>query len=351
MYHHLAAEINDVPASSIHSNMSDPQVSFVLLQDPRPLAQLASLDPDRDWREFVTTTSAWILQTCLRLKAAGNEVELRDTLPESGIAVISAGDYAKVLQRRCHSTRALIAVARGSFRRTPPFADAVIVQNPVEADGARRFFMAHWPQPGLMPRTPSRGTRIESAAFKGFPGNLDTAYQGVDWRGFLREQHIEWVNDAVPYADQQTDTRGLQFPDYRKVDLIVAVRPENPRMYPDRPATKLVNAWLAGVPAILGPELAYRALRKGPLDYLEVANVTEAKAAVSKLVREPELYRAMVANGLMRGAEFTPDRVVGLWQELVFERLAKLARDPAVKFWLGRPVWQRQVVGRWRWRH
>jgi hypothetical protein len=201
-----------------------------------------------------------------------------------------------------------------------------------------------------MPRDAARGARVESASFKGFPWSLDAAFKGPDWLEFLREQHIEWVNDAVPYADQETDTRNLQFPDYRNVDLIVAVRPPNPAMYPDRPATKLVNAWLAGVPAILGPEHAYRALRRGPLDYLEVSNLAEAKAAVLKLAREPELYSAMVANGLRRGAEFTPDRVVHLWEDLLFNRLSALARDPAVKFWLGRPTWQRQVFGRWRWR-
>jgi hypothetical protein len=326
-------------------------VSFVLLQDERPLAQLAALDPDRDWREFVTTTSAWILQTYLRLKAAGDEVELRDSIPDSGIAVVSTGDYRKVLRHRWQSTGALIAVARGSHRRIPPFADAVIVQNPVEADGTRSFFMAHWPQPGLMPRDPTRGTRIESAAFKGFPTNLDTAFQSTQWLEFLRGQGIEWLHDTVPYADRQTDTRRLQFPDYRHVDLIVAVRPESPKMYPDRPATKLVNAWLAGVPAILGPELAYRALRQDPLDYIEVTNVAEAKAAVLKLLREPELYLAMVAHGRQRGQEFAPDRVVRLWQELLFDRLPKLARDPAVRFWLGKPLWLRQASGRWRWRH
>jgi len=331
-----AKEASD--ATGIARTVPEMRGSFVLLLDQRRLTILASLDPDRDWREFVTTTSAWILQTHLRLKAAGNDVELRDSLPESGIVVIGAGDYREVRRRRWHSAGVLIAVAMGSHRGAPPFADTIIVQNPAEADGARSFFMARWPKPGLMPRDPARATRIESAAFKGFPSSLDSAFQGAEWLEFLREQRIEWMCDAVPYADLRTDASGLQFPDYRSVDLIVAVRPESSTTYRDRPATKLVNAWLAGVPAILGPELAYRALRKGPLDYLEVANVTEARAAVIKLLREPEPHRAMVENGIRRAAEFTPARIVHLWQELLFDRLAQLAREPGVKFWLGRPL-------------
>ena len=135
----------------------EPKVSFVLMQDDRPLAKLVDLDPDRDWRDFVTTTSAWILQTYLRLKVAGSNVELRDSLPASGIAVISAGDYREALRHRMQSTGALIAAPLGSYRRRPRFADVIIVQNPSEADGKRRLFVPHWPQPGLMSRDPSRG--------------------------------------------------------------------------------------------------------------------------------------------------------------------------------------------------
>jgi hypothetical protein len=328
----------------------DERVSFVLLDDTRPVTDLAGLDPDRDWREFATNTRAWILQTYLRLKAAGCAVALRERIPDSGIAVVSASDYRKVLQRRWDTTDAMIVVTRGSERRTPPFSDATVVQNPVEADGLRRFFVHLWPQAALVPRDRSRDARIERAAFKGFPKNLDAAFQGPEWSGFLRARGIEWVQDAVPYADLETDTARLQWPDFRDVDLIVAVRPENPALYPDRPASKLINAWRAGVPAVLGPELACRALRTHPLDYLEVRNVAEAKAAVLRLLNEPDLYLAMVARGLQRADEFTFDAIARRWQELLFERLPKLARDSKTRLGPGKPIWLRQMSGRWRWR-
>jgi hypothetical protein len=336
----------DAPAFVKH----DAPVSFVLLDDDRPVTELAGLDPDRHWREFATNTRAWILQTYLRLKAAGHAVALRERIPESGIAVVSASDYRKVLERRWDTTDAMIVVARGSERRTPAFSDATVVQNPVEADGLRRYFVHLWPQTALLPRDRSRGARIERVAFKGFPKNLDAAFQGPAWSDFLRAQGIEWVQDAVPYHDLQTETSGLQWPDCRDVDLIVAVRPENAAMYPDRPASKLINAWRAGVPAILGPESAYRALRTNPLDYIEVRNVAEAQAEVLRLLREPNLYLAMVRHGLQRGDAFTVDCIVRSWQELLFERLPKLAHDSAMTFGPGKPIWLRQMSGRWRWR-
>lgn len=324
-------------------------VSFVLLQEERPIAQMERLDPDRDWREFVTTTSAWILQTFLRLKAAGDPVVLRDDLPNRGIAVLSAGDH-RVVKRATGTTTALIATAQGSFRRRPGLADAVIVQNPVEADGHRRCFVPHWPQPGLVPRNSLRGTRVERAAFKGFPNNLDPSFRESGWSDFLRQLGIVWLEDAVAYEGARTDAARLQFPDYSSVDLIVAVRPPSEHLYPDRPATKLVNAWLAGVPAILGPESAYRAIRRGPLDYIEVRDIREARDAVERLVQEPDLYQAMVDNGRARAAEFDLGAVRSAWRELLYERLPTLAREPAVRFMTNQPLWVRRAAGRWRWR-
>src|SRR6185295_13492466 len=55
--------------------------------------------------------------------------------------------------------------------------------------------------------------------------------------------------------------------DYRDVDLVLSGRAESPLMLAFKPATKLYNAWLAGVPALLGDEPAFRALWQSELDY------------------------------------------------------------------------------------
>jgi hypothetical protein len=327
-----------------------PAVSFVLLDDPRSLRFLSGLDPDRDWREFVSTTSAWVLQTCLRLQQAGHDVELRDSLPDDGIAIVSTGDYRSLLRHRWSSTNATLVATRGSYKRTPAFADIEIVQNPSQADGKRRLLVPHWPQPGLMPRDPGRGATIRRAAFKGFPDNLHPDFRGTEWIEFLRRHDIEWVHDAVPYAEVRTQSGALNWPDYRTVDLIIAVRAASSSLHPDRPATKLYNGWLAGVPCILGPESAYRALRRDELDYIEVASVEEARAAVSRLLHEPALYLAMVERARARAAGFTVERVTSAWCQLLFERLpALLATDPWLRSMRGLPLQLRQVAGRVRW--
>lgn len=45
--------------------------------------------------------------------------------------------------------------------------------------------------------------------------------------------------------------------DYREIDVVVALRPKSTKKHFCKPATRLYNAWIAGVPAILPNESAY----------------------------------------------------------------------------------------------
>lgn len=288
------------------------------------LEALSRIDPDRDWRELQTGERAWILQTWLRLRRAGHPVELSATAPEDGLVVFHAKQAKDLLRRRSRLREAVLVGVRAD-NREPLIADFEILQNGFFADGRRRFFMSHWPQSGLVPRDPARGERIERIAYKGFAANLHPDFRTPAWTDFLAQEGIEWVVDAVAFDGR--NRRELDWPDFRAVDLALAVRPEERKQRRSKPATKLVNAWLAGVPALLGPELAFQELRRSELDYLEVASVAEAREAVQRLRRDPELYRAMVENGLRRGAECTHDALVPRWARLLFETIPALAEQ------------------------
>ena len=108
---------------------------------------------------------------------------------------------------------------------------------------------------------------------------------------------------------------------------MLAVRPEASDLYIHKPASKLINAWLAGVPALLGPEYAFRELRRSSLDYFEVSSLEDAIAAVKALSTDPQLYRAMVANGLERAKDFETDRIVELWVRALFEEIPSVANS------------------------
>ncbi len=227
--------------------------------------------------------------------------------------------------------------------REPLIADFEVVQNGCFADGKRRFFIPFWPQPGLLPRDRSRGAAIRRMAFKGFEQNLHPDFRSPSWREFLADRGIEWEVDAVPFAGAATDRLGTDWPDFRQVDLVLAVRPQDRRGWTSKPATKLFNAWLAEVPVLLGPEYAYRELRRSELDYLEVTSLEEAKAAVLRLLAQPELYEAMVENGRIRGAEFTAGATLKRWAELLTEKIPSLAPSLVDR----RIPLPARVAGRW----
>jgi hypothetical protein len=136
----------------------------------------------------------------------------------------------------------------------------------------------------------------------------------------MRGLGIEWHCDAVAWSgnDAQHQTT---WNDYSRTDVIVALRKNMRDQYLRKPASKLINAWLAGVPAILGPEAAYRELRRSPLDFIEVTSADEAYLAIEKLKNDPELYAAMVKNGQQRAAEVSAQNCTTAWANLLFKQL------------------------------
>lgn len=320
------------------------RVTFFLDDEPHP-QRLERLDPDRDWREFVTGERAWVLQTYLRLRARGCDVELTTEVPDHGIVVFSAKQRRLLLRHAPGRTQALLVGIREDVGEAL-IADLEVVQNRSQADGLRRFFIPFWPQPGLMPRDAARGSRIESIAFKGFIGNLHPDFRSAAWCAFLAERGIRWLADAAPYRRRAVDATALDWNDFRNVDLIVAVRGPDAGLHRRKPGTKLYNAWHAGVPAIVGPELAYRELRRSPLDYLEVASPAEAREAIARLQADPGLYSAMIENGRERAREFTVEAIAGRWEEFLTTTLPRQAEHVEVQRWRGRSLLAKELSRR-----
>ena len=292
------------------------------------LAGLAELDPDRQIEEFGRGERIWILQTFLRLRRAGAEVELVDRVPASGLLVFHSKQERAVRRGWPAGGRAVLVGVRADNRQALS-AEFEIVQNGRFADRRTRLLVPHWPQPGLVARDPARGTRIGRVAYKGFSANLHPDFAGERWRRFLAERSIEWAVDATAWEERERAVLTRRWADYTAIDLLLAVRPRVRKTDFSKPASKLVNAWLAGVPALLGPEFAFREIRRDALDYLEVANVEAAERAVDRLRREPELYRAMVEHGRRRARELDAAAITERWRTLLVEELPRLAADPA----------------------
>jgi hypothetical protein len=103
------------------------------------------------------------------------------------------------------------------------------------------------------------------------------------------------------------------------MDVIIGVRNFGTKPFFHKPFTKLINAWRAGVPAILSPDSAYQLLRKSELDYIEVKSQAELVEALKRLKQDKHLIEAMVTNGLLRAKELDNSDIAMKWRNLLDE--------------------------------
>ena len=324
---------------------SDLPVHFYVQPAGITLERALTLDPDLDWQDLRRAREVWIIQAWNRLRRAGYRPTMSDQVPRAGIVVYHKEDQRELVRRLPSRASAVLVGVRADFRSCDD-ADFEVLQNGYYADGCRAFFMPHWPQPGLLARDPARGDRIERIAYKGYVGNLAAEFRTPRWRDFLAAQGMVFENDAI--LDDSSDHPILtSFHDYREVDLVLAVRPGETR---HKPASKLVNAWHAGAPALLSPDYAYEEMRESPLDYLAVSDLAEAQTALLRLRREPGLYRAMIEHGQRRAAAFTAEAITRRWAALLYETIPALARArPASYYRPGRRLlrrWSRKAIVR-----
>jgi hypothetical protein len=167
--------------------------------------------------------------------------------------------------------------------------------------------MPLWTQAGLVPREESRGDEFTNVSFFGIPDELDPSLRDPAWRDRL---HRRGFNFSIPDA--------AYWSDYSEVDVILAVRSFGyPGQVWRKPASKLFNAWLAGVPAILGAESAYRAERRSDLDYIEVATRDDVEDALERLRDDTEFRERMVANGRERSREIDDAALTIRWRHML----------------------------------
>lgn len=304
-------------------------VTFYIPDEPN-LAEMLQIDPDSDW-QLMRRRQRWLLQTYLRLLHAGHPVKASGSLPSSGIVVFHAMHKRYVSRLLEPTSRVVLLGIRGDKRQILS-ADYELVQNGRWADDRQCFFIPYWPQPGLIPRDTSRGTRVNRISYKGFDLNLDDYFRSDGWTRWLIDQDMTWDCSSMSHDLSEQHGVKVNWHDYSNVDVVIALRPKPKRRhekngFTGKPATKLYNAWLAGVPAILGPEFAYREIRKSGLDFIDAGDPESVKSAILRLKNDPRLYRAMVDNGRRRAVEYSQQKILEQWEGLLFNKLPGLVEQ------------------------
>ncbi len=274
----------------------------------RDIERLDESDITSQSRRFVAGRNSWIAQTYVRLRgeleARGWTVTVGETFEPGSIVVVhrdDANDFAT-----CAHASYLVVVRAD---RAPVAAcDLAIVQNRIDNAPHERFIPL-WPQPGLRARDASRGTSISRIAYYGRTTSAPAWFSDTAFLRALRLRGIEF----------EIQSRHLE--DYRRVDVCIAAREDSGTLLATKPATKVYNAWLAGVPVLAAPEPAYVEVQRGPLDFIEIHDGDEVLAALDRLRADPSLFTAMAANGLERGKEFSVDATRARWLALLEEEV------------------------------
>ncbi len=188
---------------------------------------------------------AWLFQTWV---AVGDEVNssIVQTLPKSGIVVTLSNFLPPNF--RASKNQFIAAVAADFLPHSG--TQLQILQN---AAHMKRFpgsiFMPLWPQPNLIPRNPARGDAFKTVAFFGDEQNLAPELRTAAFKNELQE--VCGLQLKIQKANE--------WHDYSAVDAVLAIRDFSNARHLHKPATKLYNAWIAGVPFISGRDSSYAA--------------------------------------------------------------------------------------------
>ncbi|HBB32109.1 MAG TPA: hypothetical protein DDZ80_18700 [Cyanobacteria bacterium UBA8803] len=317
--------------------MKMPPIYFYIPQDYWPAGELPE-SADTYWQWQCSMESSynwslynWTLQTYLRLKDDGFPCELVATIPDEGIVV--AHRYSLPDELQPGSKLLIVCLQADKGRHT--YAQLHVVQNPHDdifsksATLWQSYCIPLWTQPGLIPRSSERGDRFENIAYLGRERELAPELKEPSWQEHLEALGLRW--HILPNRSDWND--------YSTVDAVLAVRSFGRQSsYNWKPPSKLLNAWQAGVPAILGNESAFRNARKSELDYLEVTSVDEAIAALKRLRDDRELRQAMIENGRIRAADTTPASLTARWRNFLTDIVV-----PAYHHWCMSSDWTRQL--------
>jgi hypothetical protein len=280
--------------------------------------------PDVYWEQFGKGIYCWTLQTYLYLKADGFPCNLVGTIPDEGIVIAHRDSFPYELR----PTPKVLMVCIKPDRNPHPYAQLQVVQNSQDAKKLKNsYYISLWRQPGLIPRHPERGDRFENIGYFGISFNLAPELKAASWSKPLEELGLNW--EIIPKN---------RWHDYSNVDAVVAVRNFQKQDYTKKPATKLYNAWHAGVPAILGKESAFQSERKSEFDYFEVSSVEDVINILKYLKDNPQLRQKVSKNGKYRSQETGPQYTVKQWWNFFID-----IAIPKYQEWSSASLWRQQL--------
>lgn len=272
----------------------------------------------------------WTVQLYVYLKQQGLNVHLVERPIPGKICIVP---YHFLSIKHLPFRSYIVAIQTDSPR--PEICEQRVTLNELGVLDKNDCFVPHLPHPLLQPRDRLRGSKLENLDFKGGICNVAKPFLDPNF-----SQQLAALGIQFRFSSEDPKYQMRDWGDYRQTDVVIAVRNATFADLRVKPAIKLINAWLAGCPAILGPEPAYQMLRRSELDFIEVRSPQEAIVALKRLKNDPDFYTAMVANGLERAKAFTTEQQVLDWHYLLSGSIAQ-----GYEQWLQQSILQK-LIGR-----
>ena len=257
----------------------------------------------------------WTVQTFCRLREAGIGGSEIGTAPSPGRINLAK---AKTLSRSGPSPGAFEVSIQADYPRIlwAPFH----IQQNLDLIGSDDALQYLWPQTQIRPRGAERSEVKRVGFFGKLSGNLVS--NEAEWRRQLELRGFEFV---APPPDS--------WHDFSDIDVALAIRSFGTARHSHKPANKLINAWIAGVPFVGGSDSAFRQVGTAGVDHLLATTLPEALAQIERLRSDPKLYSQLAQAGRERARNFTVEQIAQQWVTMLEGPVAARYRE-----WAAHPV-------------
>lgn len=271
---------------------------------------MRKLCPDLQPNEFNSGPECWILQTYIRLSRLGLTAQLSNHCVPSAVNICFNSELRNGL--RCENC--FIIGVRADYPSVKK-ADLQIVQNKAQI-GEDSFWLPLWPQSGILKRSRlGKPHHVRRVAYFGRNVNHYTRIlrEASGWFK-VRQAVLNACNDLQLELVERTSG---DWNDFSDIDVAVGIRSFGRRGYDTKPASKLINAWLAGVPFVGGADSAFLQIGSPGFDYLRVTSAEELAMSLERLKSEPDFYNSIVDRGKVMSAPYDHEQIGQLWLGLL----------------------------------
>ena len=300
-------------------------INFFLTYGEVPSDYFANWLPDESPQKYSSGIGHNVLELAVRLKAKGHKVSIGVDVPSDSNVVIFFKKHF-LLQRYLSLKILRIALDYPVIliRSDLTLEDKLIFSPDVEVMPNRstikenhQRFVPPLPQRGLIPRDYQRGNKVRSLGIKCNPENIPNYLGQIMEQVSQFDSMIELKIDSPKSADGSDNN----WNDFSDVDLSLILRPRSqyPKSNARKPATRLINAWVAGTIPLVDPFPAYTELIQDKIDGFVINHPDEVAALIKTLVENPNYCAEIFANSRKRGEDYKVEAIVETWERTIHE--------------------------------